>query len=180
METQVEKVLSIRTLYFLYNPETMKAVTRSEKYSEILVEMGKQDNSKYKLGELTYDVYKGRTVELVPKEAIPMETKYRNLQFLQEDNSPEVKTKPVQIFTIREPIWKEPRSVGLNHKEIVDSDADVICVKIIYRMRKKNDELLYPEPFFMDREKALNYPTQKVAAGTLVTIIPIADFRDRA
>ena len=179
METQVEKVLSIRTLYFLYNPETMKAVTRSGKYSEILVEMGKQDNSKYKLGELTYDVYKGRTIELIPSNAIPMETKYRNLQFLQEDNSPEAKPKPVQMFTIREPIWKT-KSVGLNQKEILDADCDVICVKITYRQKKNEDKLLYPEPFFMDREKALGYPVQIVGSGTKVTIIPIADFRDRA
>lgn len=177
--TQVEKVLSIRTLYFLYNPETMKAVTRAVKYSEVMDEMKKESSAKYKLGELTYDVYKGRTVELVPDNAIPMETKYRNLEFLQGNNSPEVKPKPVQIFTIREPIWKT-KSVGLNQKEILDAESDVICVKITYRQKKNEDKLLYPEPFFMDREKALTYPVQIVGSGTKVTIIPIADFRDRA
>jgi hypothetical protein len=178
--TEKTLVLKLRTLYFLYNPETKKAVTRALKYTELMDTMKNGQASEYKLGELTYDFYKGKTIALVPEDAIPMEVKYRKPEHLQEDNSPEAKPKRVKMFTIREPIWKDPRSVGLNCKEIEDAAEDVIGVKITYRMRKKNDELLYPEPFFMDREEALSYPVQKVAAGTRVTIIPIQDFRDRA
>ena len=181
METvERSKVLNLRTLYFMYNPETMKAVTKACKYTELQETLKKGGETSLKLGELTYDIYKGRVIALVPEDAIPMEMKYRKLELLQSDNSPAAKPKPVKMFTIREPIWKDPRSVGLNTKEIEDMDGDVIGIKIIYRMKSKNDELLYPDPFFMDREKALGYPVQKVAAGTRVTIIPIQDFRDRA
>lgn len=178
METTVKSpVLSLRTLYFLYKPETKKAVTKAVKYTELMDSMKNGQSSEYKLGELTYDVYKGQTISLVPEDAIPMEAKYRLKK--EKETDPE-KPKPSKLFTIREPIWKDPRSVGLNTKEIEDAVEDVICVKIVYRMRTKNDELLYPQPFYMDQEKALSYPVQKVAAGTRVTIIPIQDFRDRA
>lgn len=182
METiTTEKVLSVRTLYFFYNPETNKAVTKSLKYSELMALQKELENSdKMKLGELVYDVYKGKCVSIIPEEAIPMEVKYRKIEHWEENSNPEVKPKAVKVFTIREPIWKDPRSVGLSYNDLVNANEDIICVKIVYRMRSKNDELLYPDPFFMDREKALKYPIKTVSAGTKVTIIPIQDFRDRA
>jgi hypothetical protein len=134
---------------------------------------------KPKLAELVYNLYEGRTVNIEPNDVIPLETKYRKPEHLIGDFEA-IPEKKVKMFTIREPIWKDPRSVGLNQIEIANATEDVIGVKIVYRMRKKNDELLYPEPFFMDREKALTYPIQKVSAGIKVTIIPIQDFRDRA
>lgn len=87
--------------------------------------------------------------------------------------------KPIKLFTIREPIWKEPRSVGLNRNEIENATEEIIAVKIVYRMRKKNDELLYPEPFYINRDDALKYPIQKLTAGIRVVLIPIQSMRDR-
>jgi hypothetical protein len=165
------------TLYFLFKSDTKTAVTKSEKYSEISELMKKGENSGLLLGEVIYDTQKKETINIIPPDAIPMETKYRiKAKVVVEPDKP----RASKLFTIREPIWKNPRAVGLNTKEIEDATEDVICVKIVYRMKTKGDELLYPSPFFMDRDKALGYPVQKVTAGTRVTIIPIQDFRDRA
>lgn len=177
-----EEIMKIRTFYFYFHPDTKKALTPSVPYSQLEQEKLKIKTNGFepKMAEFTYDFSNARIISMLPENAVPLETKYKTAEHLQEEQDPEVKEKKVTTFTIREPIWKEPRSVALNHKEILGSNTDVICVKIIYRMRKKNDELLYPDPFFIDREKALKYPVQKVSGGTYVTIIPIRDFRDRA
>lgn len=175
-----ELVLNQRTLYFYYNPETMHAVTKTMNYSELSKMQVPINGCKNpKMAELVFNFYDQRVVSLLPETAVPLETKYRKAQQLFGDFEA-IPEKTVKIFTIREPIWKDPRSVGLNYTEIANATEDIICVKIIYRMRKKNDELLYPDPFFMDREKALTFPIQTVSAGTKVTIIPIHEFRDRA
>ena len=177
MSTAV-KVLKTKTLYFLYNPETMQAVTKSDHYQEIIKQQatGKFDCTP-KLAEMMIDLYTDKVISLIPENVKPMEDYFTEIN-IQPEESVKPRMKKQKNFIIREPIWKQPRSVGLNFAEIENSDAEVLCIKITYRMRKKNDQLLYPEPFYIDREKSMMYPVQTVV-GTKVTIIPIEDMRDR-
>jgi len=69
---------------------------------------------------------------------------------------------------IRSPIWKT-RSVGVADYKITKD----IVVKISYKTT--TGERLYPDPLFMTREKAKQYPTQTVSGVTL-RIIPIDHF----
>jgi len=163
------------TLYFLYDEQTKRAVTKAVRYSEISEQMKDIRNKDFKLGELVFNIYQNKTISILPSNAIPMEKKFR----LNGNEAEKPEEKRVIVFTVREPIWAKPRSVALNYQEIFNSDCELIGVDIVYRQRTKNDERLYPDPMYMEREKALKYPVNKIR-DMLITTIPIDDFRIKA
>jgi len=96
----------------------MRAVTKSMEYSKIRKLQENQTQNGYKLGEFTFDHKLKKVISMIPDNAIPMEEEYRRVDSIEETPKPEEPKKTVRYFTIREPIWKDPRSVGLNMKEI--------------------------------------------------------------
>jgi hypothetical protein len=72
---------------------------------------------------------------------------------------------------IRSPIWKYPRSVGIAEGRIIDD----LEIEILYETR--SGVRLYPGRYYIDREKALTYPTQILPSGVILRIIPIADLK---
>lgn len=80
------------------------------------------------------------------------------------------RTTPCQLFTIKTPIWGG-RAVGLNIKKL--------CIHNEVRCSYKNTdgELIYPNPFYISREKALEYPQQRLKnyPDVVLAIVPIKD-----
>ena len=72
---------------------------------------------------------------------------------------------------IVEPIWKNPRSVGLNVKDIPLGEK--IEVSISYK--NKNGRLLYPNNWIVSADMVRVYPSKSVRSGIKVHIVPIAD-----
>lgn len=68
---------------------------------------------------------------------------------------------------IHSPIWAT-KSVGVADHLINDD----LAIYIDYK--KADGELLYPDPFFITKDKARSYPTQKIR-GTTLHIIPLKD-----
>lgn len=66
---------------------------------------------------------------------------------------------------IHEPIWST-RSVGVARRKIVDD------LEIIIDYLAKDEDLLFPDPFYITKDEALKFPTQMVK-GVLLHIIPI-------
>lgn len=61
------------------------------------------------------------------------------------------------------------RSVGL-----AEDKLDLInTIKIVYRDYK--GKLIYPDTYFIARQKALQYPTMTVKGGVVLRVIPIAE-----
>ncbi len=72
---------------------------------------------------------------------------------------------------IVEPIWKSPRSIGLNVKDIPLGEK--IEVSISYK--NKNGKLLYPGNWIVSADLVRTYPTKSVRSGIKVHIVPITD-----
>lgn len=71
-------------------------------------------------------------------------------------------------IVIRAPIWKEPRSIGIADYKITQD----LLIEISYK--NKADERLYPEVYFITKDKAKKYPSQRVR-NVKIRIIPIQD-----
>ena len=69
---------------------------------------------------------------------------------------------------IKAPIWKT-KSIGVN-KRIIKDD---LLIEITYL--QADGSRLYPHTYYMRKDIALRYPTQKVAGGMTLHIIPIYD-----
>lgn len=69
-------------------------------------------------------------------------------------------------ITIHSPIWKS-RSIGIAAEKITDD----LSITIDYK--KKDGEMLYPEKYFISRERAIKYPTQTIRNSIVLHIIPI-------
>lgn len=67
---------------------------------------------------------------------------------------------------IKFPIWKT-RSVGINENKITDD------LKIIVDYTNVHGEKIYPYPFLITKDRALNYPVQMVR-GAKLHIIPLS------
>ena len=74
-------------------------------------------------------------------------------------------------IVIRYPIWKT-QSVGIANYKITED----LIVEILHR--KKNGNKLYPNPFFITKEKARSYPIQIVKKNVKLHIIPINDMEE--
>lgn len=70
---------------------------------------------------------------------------------------------------IREPIWKAPRSIGIAEYKL----ADEMIVEITYE--NSSGERLYPDEYYLTKEKALTYPKKAIKNGLVLRIIPIQD-----
>lgn len=75
---------------------------------------------------------------------------------------------PTSHFKINEPIWKTPRSVGLDNTKIGNHNS----VEILYK--KKDGTRLYQFTYYIRGESARKYPI-KEWHGTKLYIIPIED-----
>lgn len=75
---------------------------------------------------------------------------------------------------IKEPIWKEPRSVGLNIAGLPIDDQ----VEISISYKNKEGKLIYPETWTVDVHKLNQYPAKKVRGGVIVNIVPICDLNN--
>jgi len=76
----------------------------------------------------------------------------------------------MESIKIKAPIWKKPRSVGIASYKITGN----LKIEILYK--DKSGEKLYPNPFYITKEKALSYPTQYLSKHDLTLyIIPIKD-----
>jgi len=72
---------------------------------------------------------------------------------------------------IIEPIWKNPRSVGLNVQDVPLGEK--IEVSISYK--NKNGKLLYPGNWIVSADEVRKYPSKSVRSGIKVHIVPITD-----
>lgn len=75
---------------------------------------------------------------------------------------------------IKEPIWKEPRSVGLNIAGLPIDDQ----VEISISYKNKEGKLIYPDTWTVDVHKLNQYPAKKVRGGVIVNIVPICDLNN--
>lgn len=73
---------------------------------------------------------------------------------------------------IAAPIWGS-KSVGVAEWRMT---ADVIEVNILYTDKKGRK--VFPHIYRMSRARAMTYPTQTVAGGTKLRVIPIAAFEE--
>lgn len=71
------------------------------------------------------------------------------------------------MITIKEPRWKEPRSVGLAEDKLTEG---LNQIEITYE--NKQGERIYPEPFGIFGKDAFKYPVQ-ILKGRRLRIIPI-------
>ena len=55
---------------------------------------------------------------------------------------------------ITEPIWKEPRFVGIAHHRIFDD------LKVYIDWIEESGKKTYPHPFYISLERAIKYPVQ--------------------
>ena len=74
--------------------------------------------------------------------------------------------KKNKIF-IQQPIWGK-KSVGLAENKL----ADITIIDIIYRDKRGNR--VFPETYFIRKERALLFPVQ-IIKGTRLRIIPICE-----
>ena len=74
------------------------------------------------------------------------------------------------MIRIKTPIWKD-RSVGIAEDKF-NPFGTVTKIQILYR--KIDGTRLYPQTFFITKEKAFTYPVM-VVRGVTLRIIPIAD-----
>jgi len=72
-------------------------------------------------------------------------------------------------ITIKVPIWKEPRSIGIAGWRLT---GERIEIEIVYK--NKEGERLYPERYYIDCDSARKYPAQ-VVSGTKLFVIPIKE-----
>ena len=72
-------------------------------------------------------------------------------------------------FNILEPIWSS-KSIGLNEAILKQSERMTIDILYINRQGFRS----FPSTYSITKEKALQYPTQKIK-GVRLRIIPIAD-----
>ena len=80
---------------------------------------------------------------------------------------------PVKHIEIQEPIWRPPRSVGLNV-----SDCPLECmIEVDIMYTKKNGERTYPSTFSILAEHVRMYPDKKLKSGIIVNIVPISDLK---
>jgi len=76
----------------------------------------------------------------------------------------------MKTVRIRFPIWKKPRSIGIAKYKITSD------LKIEILHRDKNGDRIYPDPFYISKERILAYPTQRLEDhGVLLHIVPIRD-----
>lgn len=78
---------------------------------------------------------------------------------------------PRAIFNIRSPIW-DGRKVGLNIDKLQKHNEVRCLYKNIY------GDLVHPNPYYIEREKALTYPKQilnRKGWSVKLVIIPLAD-----
>jgi len=72
---------------------------------------------------------------------------------------------------IKEPIWKSPRSVGLN---VVDIPlGEKVEVSISYR--NKDGKLLWPDNWVISADEVKRYPSKAVRSGIILNLVPIED-----
>ena len=80
----------------------------------------------------------------------------------------------MKTITIKEPIWKAPRSVGIARHYLIDND--IIEVKISYI--RKDGTKPFPDPLYISSDVALKYPIQS-RRGEILHIIPISNMETR-
>jgi len=77
----------------------------------------------------------------------------------------------MKTLEIRMPIWKVPKSIGINEKYLKYYE---FLVNITYK--DVRGERLYPHTYIVNSEKLKNFPTQTVK-GAKLYIIPISDLK---
>lgn len=166
--------------YFLYNVETKQGITKAVDSNLKLFDVCKkleELGTKVEFGGIIFNK-EGKVTGIDPEDAIPMEPEYRlepKPKIFPDPEPPKKRVNFVKIV-IKAPIWKEPRTVGIALEKITDN----IQVEISYR--RKDNRLLYPDPFFMSKQKALTYPQQAVKGKPKLKLvmIPLQDFETNA
>jgi len=82
--------------------------------------------------------------------------------------------KFVERIAIRTPVW-DGRKVGIANFRA--RRADIIEVKVKYRLKKADKELL-PKVLTIPAAKVRTYPVKVVGGGTKVHMVPIADMEE--
>ena len=72
---------------------------------------------------------------------------------------------------IKEPIWKNPRSVGLHVTDIPLGEN----VEVSISYRNKNGELLWPDSWTISADTIKRYPSKAVRSGIILNLVPIDD-----